>query len=277
MKHLVHILIVLAVSATLLLGGCGGSTDDSALAANPYQGSYASTLTLDNGKRGDASLTVAADGSAAGTLTVTTPAATARGRDGFEFSNGVINISGEVNHDGSFSMTGTDPLSGGFEISGQLPADGSGSGSISVKAGGNTYTSTITLEQGSGGAALKFSSVTASIDSSDFSGTPYIIISQVAGNYSIVAVPSAQDNSRSFVLNIDSSVKAGDTVDFATSSAVGINYRDTASNDVDWNPTAGKLKIVTLSSTSVKFEFQAVQFASDDASGGFTVNGTLQK
>ncbi len=278
MKTVISLFILLVVFSSLALVGCAGNGSSIGGSPGSYAGSYDADFTLDGDRAGALSLTVASDGSASGTLIVSTPPRMVPSTEAeFSFTAGTIQISGEVNGDGSFSLTGTDPNSGSFTVTGNLPANGSGTGTVTITAGGMQYHAEISVHQGGGTGSLKFSDVTAGINSADFGASPYIIISHLSGNYSIVAIPSAQDNSRSFVLNIDSSVVEGDSVDLSTASSVGITYRDTTSNDVDWNPVSGILKIVKLSPTSIELEFKGIEFTSDDASGSFEVNGTLKK
>jgi hypothetical protein len=269
------LLVTLLVAASILTG-CAGSGATTGVGASPYQGAYQSTVTLDNAKTGTLVLDVAANATANGTLTVTAPSPNASLAP-FTFTAGPISVSGNVNPDGSFSLTGTDPTSGGFNIGGNLPLNANGTGSLTVSAGGSTFTSTIGVSQGGGSGSLTFSNSTASINTAAFSANPFILMSTVNGDSAIVAVPSAQDNSRSFSVLLGSAATAGSTVALAGNANVNALYHEIAVDNVDWIATGGSLKIVSRTTNSFEIQFQNVVFTSQDATGSFTVNGTLKK
>lgn len=269
------LLLTLLVAASILTG-CAGSGTTTGLGASPYQGAYQSTITLDNAKTGTLALDVAANATATGTLTVAVPPAKGSLAP-FTFTAGPISVSGNVNPDGTFSLTGTDPTSGGFSIGGNLPLSNNGTGSITVNAGGSTFTSTIGVSLGGGSGSLTFSNSSASINSAAFPTNPYILISTVNGDSAIVAIPSLQDNSRSFSVLLNSSVSAGATVALSSSATTKVGYHELAADDVDWTATSGTLKVISRTANSFEIQLQNVVFTSQDATGSFTVNGSLKK
>lgn len=269
------LLLTLLVAASILTG-CAGSGSTTGLGVSTYQGAYQSTITLDNAKTGTLALDVSANATATGTLTVAAPPAKASLAP-FTFTAGPISVSGNVNPDGTFSLTGTDPTSGGFSIGGNLPLSNSGTGTLTVNAGGSTFTSTIGVTMGGGSGSLTFSSSTASINAAAFPANPYILISTVNGDSAIVAIPSLQDNTRSFSLLLSSSVSAGDSIALSPSANANAGYHETAADDVDWIATGGTLKVISRTATSFEVQFQNVVFTSQEATGSFTVNGTLKK
>lgn len=143
-------LAVTALSAaSLLAAGCGGGGTNSVVAApslgtgttsSAFAGRYVSTLAMGTNQTGAVAFTVAADGTAAGTLTVTTTAET-RQAQSFSFGAGTYAIQGTVDPTtGAFTLTGS---VGGqlFSFAGTLPAPGNNfiGGAYTLTAGGQTY------------------------------------------------------------------------------------------------------------------------------------------
>jgi hypothetical protein len=147
-------LCVAALSA--LLAGCSGNATITPLmpTGNPYAGTYESNVELDNLKTGHITLTANADNSASGTMVVTAPVAPSEHTRGnlFSFTVGTLNISGMVDDSGHFNLSGSDPNSGNFNVDGSLSTNGTGT--VNVRAGGQTYTSTITVTHGTGSGSI---------------------------------------------------------------------------------------------------------------------------
>lgn len=276
--HITHFALLLSMGA-LLLAGCGGNgVAGTTPAPSPFRGNYEATIALDAGKTGKLALTVANDAKATGTLTVTVPPARGTYGPTFSFSAGSFNVSGNVTSSGAFDISGTDPIGGAFSIDGSLPTSGNGTGSLTVRAGGQTFTSSITLAMGSGSGSLTFTNSGANINASAFPANPYVLISTVDGHSSIVAIPSVSDNSRSFSVNVNAAVKAGDTIDLTTSDLMTAMYSDSASGQsANWISSGGSIKVIARTANTFEFQFQSVKFTSTDHAGSFTVSGTLKK
>lgn len=274
--------IVAGSALSLLVVGCAGSGSSvgGSVAPNPYAGSYTSAPTLDGGKRGTLALTVAADGKATGTMSVAAPRTLAVTPAGpFSFTIGTMTVNGTVGNDGTLNITGTDPTSGGFSIGGQLGL-GSANGSITVAAGGETWTSAIGISSGGGSASLTYSGVTgANVNSSAWPSNPFVLRSDVAGSTAAVASPSATDNSRAISFNVGAAVKPGDSV--TLNGANGLNatvlYQEGAKT---WIANGGTLKLVARSATTLRIELVNANFAADastPATGTFKLSGTIAK
>ena len=137
---------------SLTLAGCGGSEVNGIIPiasptptpASAFAGTYRSAnIALPSGRTGATVVTVAANGTCTGTLTVT-DGATTRQATAFSFAAGTYAISGTIDPTtGAFSMTGN---IGGqqFSYGGTLPTPGNGNigGSYSLTAGGQTYSGT---------------------------------------------------------------------------------------------------------------------------------------
>lgn len=270
-----------AFLAAAILTGCAGDGGGvSGSGASDFAGSYTADYTLDGGKSGDLAFTVAADSSASGTLVVAAPAvlSPATREGGFSFTVGSLTVTGSVSN-GQLNLTGTDPIAGGFTISGSLPTSPADNTVLTLSAGGTSYTAQVLVSQGGGSGSLTFTNSGANINSAAFPTNPYVLMSTVAGNTALAAVPSITDNSRSVVLNLSADAAAGTTHAFApTFAAVGASYTDNASGDlVSWQAKSGSLKIISRTDSSVKVEFIGVVFSSTELPGSFTLNGTLQK
>lgn len=269
-------LLALIPLLLLILAGCAGN--GTSTTKSPYAGSYKGSTTLDGGKKGELAYTIAEDGSVTGTLTVSAPAAT-KGQD-FNFTFGTMTIEGHIDDDGTITLTGTDPNSGGFTITGKVNPDGSAT--LTITAGGSTFTVNITSTGGGGGSG--------SITFSDGSGTnanlaawpsnPFILMSSVADNISLVTTPSPTDNTRSFVINVNANLSAGSTYTFSKDNTdAAMVYGE---GDNHWLATSGQMKIITKTATNFEAEFINVGFEPDidpasSATGTFKINGSLKK
>lgn len=270
---------IFAISLATVLG-CGGSGGGSAtLPVNEFQGSYTGTVRLDGGKTGTLAMTVEGNGTANGSLTVTAAGGRAR-REGFSFTIGQTQISGKVNPDGTFNVSGTDPTSGGFTVGGALVMNGTGS--FSVTAGGETYNGEVTLSQGTGSGSLTFTNgQETNATLTPFPQNPYVLVSTVSGSSAILVLPSSTNTSRSLSINLGSGATAGSVIDlaeFAPFTAV-VLYSEGSS---DWMPVSGTLRIKSRSATGFELELvDAVMATSgtqgNTALGKFTLNGTIRK
>lgn len=276
-------LALFALAATVL-AGCGGSNSTSTIpTANAYEGQYQSTMTLDSGKQGTLNLTVSDTGSATGTLTVA--AGTTLTRDPFSFTvGGSMTVSGNVDADGTFDIQGTDPLGGDFDITGNLPADGNGTGSITVHAGGATYTSTIGISIGTGTGSITFSNVSgASISGAAFPSTPYILMSTVPAGSAVLVIPSVTETTRSLGLTLASTVPVGEKrpvgEQYYGEILVGYSEGPEGSAKV-WRAKSGHITIVSRTATSIEVKLENLHFegeGSDAGTGTFTINGSFKK
>jgi hypothetical protein len=278
--------LALFALAAAVLAGCGGSGSNPSTLPNPnneFAGQYRSTMTLDGGKQGTLNLTVSETGSATGTLTVA--AASAVTRDPFSFTvGGSLTVSGNVDTDGTFDIRGTDPLGGDFGITGNLPADGNGTGSITVHAGGSTYTSTIGVAMGTGTGSITFSNVSgASISGAAFPSNPYILMSSVPAGSAILVIPSVTDTSRSLGLTIASTVPVGkkQPVGEQYFGEVLVVYGEGAEENVkEWRATSGHVTVVSRTATSVELKLENLHFEGEGKNAGtgtFTINGSIKK
>ncbi len=270
-----------AFLAGVILTGCAGDGGGpSGAGASAYAGSYLADYTLDGGKEGDLTFAVAADSSATGTLVVTAPSAMALGTRGgdFSFTVGSLTVSGSVSN-GQLNLSGTDPNSGGFTITGSLPTSPADNTQLTLTAGGTSYTAQVLISQGGGSGSLTFTNSGANINSSAFPANPYVVMSSVGGATSLVAIPSMTDTSRGLVLNLGTGVSAGSSYTFSNMEAsVTCLYTDDVSgDDVDWRATSGTLKVISRTDSAFKVEFVNAVFTSKDSSGSFTLKGVLQK
>lgn len=277
--------LALFALATVVLAGCGGSGSNPGTTLptpNAYAGKYESTMTLDGGKRGDLAVTVSDTGSASGTLTISAGAA----RDPFSFTVGeIITVSGNVDRDGSFEFSGTDPFGGTFDVTGNLPADGNGTGSVTVTAGGESYTSTIGVSVGTGSGSITFSNLNGtSISGAPFPSNPYVILSTVSAGSAILAIPSATDSSRSIGATVSSTVPVGQPVTLnggSNAEALAIFSAGDSENRKNWIGTSGTITVVSRSATSLEVKFTNVKFEpnvnDEPGTGSFVVNGTIKK
>lgn len=276
---------LLAVAASLLAAGCGGSGSNptSVPTTNAYAGSYESTLTLDHGKRGDLALTVTDTGSASGTLTVS--AGSALTRDPFEFATGLITVTGKVNSDGTFSFGGNDPTGGHFDVTGNLPANGNGTGSITVTAGGETYTSTIGVSIGTGSGSITFSAIQgANIAGTPFPSNPYVFVSNVPAGTAVMAIPSASDGSRVVGATVIADLPIGEPIPItgkANTQALATYIEGPQDDMKRWVGTSGSLTIVSRTATTIEIKFNSVKFepnkTDNPGTGTFVINGTIKK
>jgi hypothetical protein len=276
-------LALFAVLASLL-AGCGGSGSNpiQTPTANPYPGTYESTLTLDSGKQGDLTLTVGATGPATGTLVVT--AARVPSRDGFTFTAGTITVTGDVDTDGSFRLTGTDPTSGGFDITGSLPTSGNGTGSVTVTAGGQTYTADISIGTGTGSGTLTFGDIQgAPISGAAFPANPYIGISTVAGGSAIVVLPSVTESDRGLMIALSPDATPGTRVTLSSvvnPLATVWYFEGQGDPRPNWLGTGGTLVVEARTGNTFKLRLEGARFTPDpntSATGSFKIDGTIQK
>lgn len=270
-----------AFLAAAILTGCAGDGGGlSGSGASAFAGSYTADYTLDGGKSGDLAFTVAADSSASGTLVVSAPAVMAPStrEGGFSFTVGSLTVTGNVSN-GQLNLTGTDPNSGSFTISGSLPTSPADNTVLTLSAGGTSYTAQVLISQGGGSGTLTFTNSGANINSSAFPTNPYVLMSTVGGSTALLAVPSVTDTSRSLGVTLDGTAAAGTSHQFsAANSSIVSGYTDNASGTlIDWNAVSGTLKVISRTDSSVKVEFVNVVFTSSELSGSFTLNGILQK
>jgi hypothetical protein len=134
-------LICLVLGVLGSLSGCGGSSVNFAT----WQGNFAGTVTLDNSKTGNLTLTSDANGLVSGVFVVT-------GADGtdtlFKFTAGTYHMSGGITStSGGFEVDGAVPNMGNFFIRGQLPTD-STTKTIRVITGTSSFFTTAILYQG---------------------------------------------------------------------------------------------------------------------------------
>lgn len=267
-----YLLMAWVLGLTLLLAGCGGS-GSSATIANPFKGTYSSDLTLDSGKTGRLSVTIADSGATSGTLVVS---AARGGRDGdFTFTVGTINISGKANNDGTFTLSGTDANSGLFSVTGAATSSG---GTVRITAGGQEYNGSMSMGTGSG--SLAFSAVEgAGINSSAFPSTPYVLSSTVMGSTSAIILTSVTENKRVFGITLSSTTQPGDVVSLTgiLNNKAYLYYEE---NEKGWDATGGTMEIVARSGNTWTVKVINAQFtarASTGSTGTFTVNGTVAK
>src|SRR5438309_723153 len=90
--------IILVIVALLIATGCAGG--GTAQAPNPFAGTYDGTSTLDSAKTGTLAISVDANGTASGTLTVTAAMAPHMETSGFVFPVGSHAFSGQVDNHG---------------------------------------------------------------------------------------------------------------------------------------------------------------------------------
>jgi hypothetical protein len=261
---------------TFVMVGCGGSgTSAITPTANPFAGSYTSTMTLDSGKQGSMNLAVSSTGAATGNLTVSAARSSREG--GFSFTIGTISITGNVNPDGSFSLSGNDPTSGNFGASGQL--NSSSSGTITVTAGGQTYEGGVTL--GTGSSSLTFTNVSGvNGTATNFPSNPYVVSSTVGGASAILILPSVSENTRSFAITLNSTALAGDVIPLTgiLNQKAWISY--STATDRDWDATGGTLEILARSGNTWSVRLNAATFTArttGTATGTFTASGTVTK
>lgn len=264
------------ISSVLVAGliGCGGSATTGS-STNPFTGTYTGSMTLDGGKTGDLSLTVASSGTATGTLDVKA----SKGRDGgtFTFTVGTINISGSVGADGTINITGTDANSGLFNVGGQL---GSSGGNVNISAGGTTYTGTISASQSSGGSVTFSNASGANANLAPYPSNPIIIMSTVGGATSIVTSPPGGGNSRSLLLLLGSASTAGSTITYTGSGIANDTFQYSEDGVRFWRATGGTATVVARTNNTFQITFNNVTMTADPestATGTFTVNGTLTK
>lgn len=271
MKTICALLLLICM---LAISGCGGS--GAAVLANPFAGSYRSTVTLDGGKSGIFDMSVAPSGALTGTLTVSAPAAARLGRapSDFSFSIGTITIAGSVTQSGTFNVQATDANSGLFSISGVLNVSG---GNMTISAGTQTFDGTISsnVGGGGGGGSITFSSVDANISGAAFGNNPFVLVSNVGGYMAIVCSPSATEVNRAFTLTLLPEDVAGTTL--TLDSAHTIVYTE---DQKGFHSTSGTVKVVARSGSTVTVQLEDVLFVSESGgtgSGTFKVNGTIVK
>lgn len=282
-RSLLSTLAAAVLAAALLTGCAGDGGGPSGAGASAFAGSYTADYTLDGGKSGDLAITVAADSSVSGALVVAAPVARVgkafdtRAED-FSFTVGSLTVSGNVSN-GQLNLTGTDPNSGGFTITGSLPTSPADNTVLTLSAGGINYTAQVLISQGSGSGSLTFTTTGANINSAAFPATPYVLMSTVAGNTAMLAIPSVTDTSRSVNLTLVAEASAGTSHTFSdTNIGVVCVYSDSASGtDVDWKASSGTLKVISRTDSTIKLEFVNAVFTSSQAPGSFTLNGILQK
>lgn len=138
---------LLASLTAVSLVGCGSGKDNNdndlftpnigAGSNTAFAGRRVSTIALSGGKTGTLDFLVDVNNQATGTLTVSG----ATTKQAFSFTAGTYSVTGTVDpKTGAFNLTGSIPGSGGFNIAGTLPS-ASGGGGYTLKANGETYTS----------------------------------------------------------------------------------------------------------------------------------------
>lgn len=162
-RNTLRLLAATATAGTLalsvLLAGCGGGTNDAVSNLAPGQNSgganfagrsYQSVVTLGEARKGTLDLSVAADGTANGTIKVEETATRQVAIGTFPLSGLVDLLTGALNLTGSYTVDGqTFPLS----IQGTLPTLGTTGGTVKITVNGQTFTSTFS-GTGTGGATL---------------------------------------------------------------------------------------------------------------------------
>jgi hypothetical protein len=155
----------LAVLSLALAIGCGGDGVDltagsastattSGSGGGVHAGTYASNLTLSPGRQGDLSVTVGGDGRASGTLVVSSLAGALAGRPDFSWTVGAYSVSGTVDADGSFRMSGT--IEGQtFVVSGDID------GSYTIVVNGETWSGSFPTGGTTAGTTAGTTSTTA--------------------------------------------------------------------------------------------------------------------
>lgn len=261
------------ISSVLVAGliGCGGSATTGS-STNPFTGTYTGSMTLDGGKTGDLSLTVASSGTATGTLDVKA----SKGRDGgtFTFTVGTINISGSVGPDGTINVTGTDANSGLFNVGGQFSSSG---GNVNISAGGTNYTGTVSIARSGGGSVTFLNGSGTNAILSPYPANPFILMSTVGANSAVVAALPGGDNSRAFTFNLGSEAIPGSTVDLSASGNV---FRYSEGSSKGWKSISGSMNIVARTGSTFQIQLVNVNMTAEtdtSATGTFTVNGTLTK
>lgn len=136
------------------------SAVNAALNGCPFIGRFVSQVALDGGNTGSLDMSVASDGQASGMLVISDQASALRlasvdsARDSFGASGGTaaiatVSLAGSVNLAiGAFSITGSYIDTQGhtipINVSGVLPAQLSGSGTVTFQVGPNSFNSSIT-------------------------------------------------------------------------------------------------------------------------------------
>lgn len=270
--------LVPTLAIAISISGCGGSTSNSLI--NQYAGTYSGNLTLDNSKNGALALTVTSTGTATGTLTVTgPPTAPSRGANNFTFSLGTTNITGTVGSDGSINISGTDAGSGLFTVGGSIGANG---GNITIDAGGQNYTGTIStnLNGGGGGAITLTNGNGTNAILSNFPENPFILMSTVGGSSSIVASPQGGGNARTLLISLGTDAVPGSTVTYTSSNFASNTFSYGEGGSKSWRATAGTATIVSRTTNTFQISFNNVTMTAESdtsATGSFTLNGTLKK
>jgi hypothetical protein len=280
-----RIAIYLAALSALLVG-CAGDASITPLTpiGNPYAGTYKSTVELDNLKTGTITLNANAEGHVDGTMVVSAPVAPVEHGRGlsFGFSVGTLNVHGTVDESGHFNLQGTDPSSGDFSMDGDLSLHGTGT--INVRAGGVTYSSTITISHGTGfGTFTINNNGGANIISSNFGSSPYVLISTVGEFSTLIILPSITETNRSFTMILNEAAVTGATVNLVgpNAGASTIAYTENEGTKV-WFATSGQMKIVSRTADTIEVqlidaEFTAGDSAENQATGSFVANGTVKK
>ena len=139
-------LLLFALALPLGIVGCGGgnnSINGSNGTLLSVAGNYASSsaTSLSAGRAGALALTVAANNTATGTLTVT-DTGTRSGR-AYDFSVGIFDVAGTVDpYTGAYTLSGNFPGSTPFSIGGTLPTSGQ-NGNYTITVNGETFTGSV--------------------------------------------------------------------------------------------------------------------------------------
>ncbi len=271
------LLALIPLFLLLFAVGCAGNGTSSPGTA-AYAGTYTGTTTLDSGKKGDLNFTLAADGTATGSLTVSAPAASKAGD--FNFTFGTMQIEGHISDDGTLTMTGTDPNSGNFEITGKVNPDGTAT--LTITASGSTFTVNVNITTGGGSGSITFSNGSSTnANLTAYPSNPFILLSDVNGHAAILVVPSTSDTTRNFSIALDDTMTAGvsHTFDGTSFDVCSMTYNE---GDRSWRASSGQLKVVSRTATSFEIQLVNVGFVAETgggstATGSFTVNGTIKK
>lgn len=283
MKHLASTLGLVAAVMVPWISGCAGNNSGVTAPASRFAGSYGSSLTLDGGKRGTLALTVASDSTVTGTMTVAAAAPLIqRAAVPFSFTIGTIQVSGTVDANGALNLTGTDGASGAFTIGGTLST--TGQGTVTVGAGGQTFSGGIT-HGGSGGGGggggtgdLTIANSGATINFTSFPSKGYYFVSNVGTSYSVVAIPALTDSSRTIGLTLADVSKVGQTLTVTNANNFDVASFYKEKDGPQYNAESGGIKIISFASAaSFELEFINVKYTSKDAPGSFTLNGRMKR
>lgn len=258
--------------------GNNGGGDDSAFTGR----SYTSTLDLNDGQKGTLDMTVAADGTASGTLKIEDPsrAAVSRLVIATPIVSGTVDPdTGAINLTGGYTLNGRDfPIS----ITGTLPNTSGGAvtgGTLNLNLGGFTYTSNWTVKvSGSTGGPGSGSTGSGNIP------TGYVLaasagIPGVGKQLTITCIERAGDSDPSVVISVPFTSGTLRTGSFPLDpNALGGPAYTNVFYLKDGKSYQGKSGTVVLEqvSSQVKFRLENVVVQELNGGGSITLNGSGQ-